>query len=288
MLSEGVWQELLTNKYIRCKTLSQVQAKPTDSPFWKEIMGVKDNFFKCGSFVIGDGSGTRFWEDVWLGNTSLANQYPSLYNIVRTKNILVADVLNQTLLNIRFNRVLIGDKWDAWIHLVSRLMNVNLNDEPDRFKWNLTTTGIFTVKSVYADIMNGHTVFLKKYLWKIKVPLKIRIFMWFLHKKVILNKDNLAKRRWTGCTKCVYCGLPETIDHLFISCSFSRLVWRVVHFTFNIPPPTNVNNLFRNWLNGIDKQTKARIRVGVCALVWEIWNCRNNVVVNRNAKPNFL
>jgi hypothetical protein len=175
MLSEGVWQELLTNKYIRGKTLSQVQAKPTDSPFWKEIMGVKDNFFKCGSFVIGDGSGTRFWEDVWLGNISLANQYPSLYNIVRTKNILVSDVLNQTLLNIRFNRVLIGDKWDAWIHLVSRLMNVNLNDEPDRFKWNLTTTGIFTVKSVYADIMNGHTVFLKKYLWKIKVPLKIRI-----------------------------------------------------------------------------------------------------------------
>jgi hypothetical protein len=57
-------------------------------------MGVKDDFFKRGSFVIGDGSGTRFREDVWLGNTSLANQYPSLYNIVRTKNVLVSNVLN--------------------------------------------------------------------------------------------------------------------------------------------------------------------------------------------------
>jgi hypothetical protein len=92
------------------------------------------------------------------------NQYPTLYNIVRTKSVLVANVLNQTLLNIRFNRALIGDKWDAWIHLVSRLMNVHLNDEPDRFKWHLTTTGSFSVKSMYADIMNGHTVFLKKYL----------------------------------------------------------------------------------------------------------------------------
>jgi hypothetical protein len=38
---EGVWQKLLTNKYLRGKTLSRVQAKPTDSPFWKGIMGPK-------------------------------------------------------------------------------------------------------------------------------------------------------------------------------------------------------------------------------------------------------
>jgi hypothetical protein len=59
---EGVCQELLTNKYLRGETLSQVQAKPTDSPFWKRIMGVKENFFKRGSFIIGDGLGTHFWE----------------------------------------------------------------------------------------------------------------------------------------------------------------------------------------------------------------------------------
>jgi hypothetical protein len=61
LLSEDVvWQELLTNKYLRDQTLSQVQVKHTDSPFWKGIMGVKDKFFKCGSFNIGDGLGTRF------------------------------------------------------------------------------------------------------------------------------------------------------------------------------------------------------------------------------------
>jgi hypothetical protein len=81
--------------------------------------------------------------------------------------------------------------------------------------------------------------------------------MWFLYiKKVILTKDNLARRDWKGCTKCVFCGLKETIDPLFISCPFSRLVWRVVHFTVNIPPPSNITNLFGNWLNGIDKKTK--------------------------------
>jgi hypothetical protein len=53
-----------------------------------------------------------------------------------------------------------------------------------------------------------------------------------------------------------------------------------VHFTFNIPPPTNVTNLFGNWLNKINKKIKARISVGVRALVWTIWNCQNDVVFN--------
>jgi hypothetical protein len=63
----------------------------------------------------------------------------------------VADVLNQTPLDIRFNILFIGDKWDAWVHLVSRLMSVQLSDEPNRFKWHLTPIGSFFVKSMYAD-----------------------------------------------------------------------------------------------------------------------------------------
>jgi hypothetical protein len=30
----------------------------------------------------------RFWEDIWLGDVSLAIQYPSLYNIVMQKMYL--------------------------------------------------------------------------------------------------------------------------------------------------------------------------------------------------------
>jgi hypothetical protein len=36
---EGVWQELLSNKYLHGKMLSQVQAKPNDSPFLERING---------------------------------------------------------------------------------------------------------------------------------------------------------------------------------------------------------------------------------------------------------
>jgi hypothetical protein len=45
-------------------------------------------------------------------------------------------------------------------------------DDSDRFVWNLTTSGFFTVKSMYKDLMNSHSRFPTRYLWKIKVLLK--------------------------------------------------------------------------------------------------------------------
>jgi hypothetical protein len=92
------------------------------------------------------------------------------------------------------------------------------------------------------------------------VPLKIKIFMWFLHRNGILTKDNLSKCNWNDRNKCVFCDHEELINHLSFECPFPRLVWRVIHFTFNIAPPINCANLF----GGVDKDTKARIRVGTC------------------------
>jgi hypothetical protein len=86
----------------------------------------------------------------------------------------------------------------------------------------------------------------------------------------------------------VFCDSKESIHHLFISCPFARLVWRVVEFTFSLPPPTNITNLFGNWLSVIVKEDRARIRVGVCALLWTLWNCRNDLVFNKTGHANFL
>ena len=282
---EGVWKEIIVNKYLGDKALSQVQAQHTDSPFWKGIMKVKDDFFHRGKFSLGNGEQVRFWEDVWLGPRALRFEFQSLYDIVSNKHSTVADVFGTVPINLSFRRVLIGQRRTAWFTLIERLMRINLTNETDKFIWSLTKTGLFTVKSFYDDLLNGHTRYLRKYLWKLKIPLKIKIFLWFLSRKELLTKDNLTKRRWIGCKKCVFCDVDESVEHLFIKCTFARCIWRLLHFTFNIYPPSNIANMFGTWLNGIDRVTKAHIRIGVAAILWAIWNCRNDLVFN---KTNFV
>jgi hypothetical protein len=78
LTEEGMWQELLHNKYLKNKTLAHGDAKPTDSPFWICLMRVKENFFKRGSFKVGNGLIARFWEDVGLERRLLLVNTPLL------------------------------------------------------------------------------------------------------------------------------------------------------------------------------------------------------------------
>ena len=121
-----------------------------------------------------------------------------------------------------------------------------------------------------------------------KVPLKIKIFMWFLHRQVILTKDNLAKRNWNGSQRCCFCDHDEIIQHLFFECQLAKNIWRIVHMFFGLSPTKTVPNLFGNWLKGIPKQELKSIRVRVCAMLWAIWNIRNDHVFDKQTSTSFL
>jgi hypothetical protein len=92
-MEEGTWQTILKRKYIGPKALSQFLWKPGDSQFWVGPMATNKFFFSLGSFSIKDGSKIRFWEDRWLGNTTIREQYPALYNIVCHKGDTIAKLM---------------------------------------------------------------------------------------------------------------------------------------------------------------------------------------------------
>jgi hypothetical protein len=103
--------------------------------------------------------------------------------------------------------------------------------------------------------------------------------MWFLHRKVILTKDNLVKRNWTSNESCHFCYNKESIQHLFFECPLAKIIWRIVYMTFGLEAPKNVPNLSWNWLKDIPKKDLIRIRVCVCAVIWAIWNNRNDYIL---------
>ena len=119
-------------------------------------------------------------------------------------------------------------------------------------------------------------------IWKMKIPLKTKLFAWYLQRGVILTKDNLAKRNWQGSKKCVFCHQDETIKHLFFQCQFARSIWSIIQIGSTLYPPRSVANIFGNWLNGVDRRFKILIRVGALAVIWSLWLCRNDKVFNDN------
>jgi hypothetical protein len=85
-----------------------------------------------------------------------------------------------------------------------------LTGEKDVFVWGLHSSGTFSVKSMYAALINNG-VRVSQDLWQIKIPSRIKIFLWYLKRGVILTKDNLARQNWNGDKKCCFCHHPETI-----------------------------------------------------------------------------
>jgi hypothetical protein len=175
---DGLWQTLLRKKYLSRYTLTKVTSKPGDSHFWAGLMKVKDTFLNLGSFILKNGTRIRFWEDRWLGLQPLMTQYPSLYNIARKKSATVASVFETVPLNVSFQRALVGENLRLWHLLVLRVAQVELCGENDMFKWDLSVTGLFSVRSMYRALLNNNHVTYNKTLWSLKVPLKIKIFMW--------------------------------------------------------------------------------------------------------------
>jgi hypothetical protein len=280
-----MWQKLIRRKYLKNNTLSQVTKKPGDSHFWSGLMDIKDKFLSRGRFLVHNGEQIRFWENVWLGNQKLKDRYSCLYNIVRRKNDTVENVLSTVPLKVSFRRAQRGSVLNKWLELVTEIIDVNLNDQKDVFIWGLGRGQKFSVKSMYADIMKQYGVHSNCTFWKLRVPLKIKIFSWYLWKGLILAKDNLAKRNWRGSLKCCFCNADETIQHLFFGYHVARNIWNLIFITFGIQPPTSFSHILGSWLRGFSKSLKNQCTVGTIALCWAIWLNRNEVVF-RNTNPN--
>jgi hypothetical protein len=134
------------------------------------------------------------------------------------------------------------------------LERVNLNNEPDRLIWKLTNSGAFSVKSFYLA-MQFNEVVPYKFMWKVKIPLRIKTFLWLMLKKSILTITEREK-----CEKrCLFCGCNETIKHLFFKCPLARYIWNVVSFTFGLNFHLKSADLcISNWLKGFGGKKKRK------------------------------
>ena len=62
-------------------------------------------------------------------------------------------------------------------------------------------------------------------IWRADAPLKVRIFLWQLARRLLPSNDQIALRHGPSNGQCALCGEPENVDHIFFGCVLAKFIW---------------------------------------------------------------
>lgn len=176
--------------------------------------------FRVAVFSVGNGKLCCFWEDCWVQGAPLKMIHQDLYKLARNPSCRVVDCWEDGSWGVNFRRCLTIQQHDSWLGLLSLLKDCSLTDNRfDSVHWALEKKKHFTTKSLYRFLTNrGFGNRVAGFVWRSKVPLKIKVFLWQILNNKLQVAINLVKRGWKGSSRCCLCYCDENIDHIFFKC----------------------------------------------------------------------
>ena len=62
-------------------------------------------------------------------------------------------------------------------------------------------------------------------IWRVRVPSKIKVFIWRLARQSIPSRDVLHHRKMAPSNACAICGAPDSWRHSLLDCNMAKCVW---------------------------------------------------------------
>ena len=121
-----------------------------------------------------------------------------------------------------------------------------------------------------------------KDLWEVKMPLKIKVFLWMLWHDRVQIGEQLKIRKSKHSEFCKYCRRLETRDHLFFNCYITQVIWVWVQISLRwAQRPVSLSN-FQDMLDASEINRSKSVSLCLLAgIVWCIWKTRNDWVFNK-------
>jgi hypothetical protein len=94
-------------------------------------------------------------------------------------------------------------------------------------------SGQFSITSLYRELVFLGVV--NKWmmsLWRVRLPLKIKVFLWQICNEKIQSAEQLKKKNWSGPLECKLCGEIESTNHIFINCALAKFSWNLLGLHF--------------------------------------------------------
>ncbi|KAJ9542299.1 hypothetical protein OSB04_028805 [Centaurea solstitialis] len=295
----GVWSEVST------KTQQSGRVGLRKGAVWSSVIKCGRDLDEMGfSFLdsfgikLGDGCGTRFWEDRWLPCGRLKERFGRLFALESVKEAKVGErgEFRDGVWHWRWDwrRAPRGRELGELESLYSTIENVkSIVGEKDRVVWFLDPHEGFSVKKLRRCFEEARTSGSENSVieteWPKSVPKKINILVWRLKLGRIPTRSVLDKLGidLDSCL-CPRCGKEiETIEHAVFTCEKVAPLWEQVGRWWNVDlagkssfsefvaagqQRGNFSKGFRRWI------------ATVWIFVYLIWSDRNNCVF-RNANP---
>lgn len=132
MDGDKLWRHIIDSKYNTSNPNIFCSNTTGASQFFKGVMWAAQAAKMGYRWKVGNGTKIRFWEDNWLGSSSLAIQYWELYVIVNEKNKTIHDLWDGRDLKCTFRRIVDDNlyrEWEEVVQLASTILFSNEQDE---------------------------------------------------------------------------------------------------------------------------------------------------------------
>jgi hypothetical protein len=113
-------------------------------------------------------------------------------------------------------------------------------------------------------------------MWRSKLPLKVKNFMWLVQRGRLQTIDNLGRKQWKGSKFW-----EESIDHLMLECPIAVFVWAVIRDGLkwrNVPK--GVMDFRENFLQDRGNKWIGALWFLFGCVCWVLWLNMNDCVFN--------
>lgn len=218
-----LWRQYIDFKYDTDRPNIFCSSTNGASQFFKGVMWAATAAKLGFRWKIGDGKKVKFWEDNWLGPSSLAIQFWEVYVLVQEKSGTVADLWDGSVLKCTFRRGFDQRLMNLWLEIVQLASTISFTEDEDALGWQFNSNGIYSSQSLYRIInFRGILPVFVPAVWHLKVPPRVQFFLWLLSKNKNLTRDNLNIRKKLDDLTCLFCTENESVQHLFFECVVAK------------------------------------------------------------------
>ncbi|GKV43557.1 hypothetical protein SLEP1_g50836 [Rubroshorea leprosula] len=302
---ESLWKWIVKEKYYGGKweevDITAVGNWRT-SKIWRDIISIGGRSMRLRNMLVegfkwdvGEGNQVGFWRERWIGNKTLRDLCPRLFELSTNKACNISDMGvwegDKWCWKVEWRRARIGREKDEeevlWEVLDSFPLKKGVED---CWRWIHDSDGSYGVKKAYDFLAPTKRVLeeqLCKLIWCKLVPSKVFFFGWRLCLDRLPTKWNITKRGVHLQEEeliCVLCNdMVEEANHLFSMCKEAWILWVEVLQWWGMVTimPNNALGVVDIFVNDLGRIIGKEMGACIFLVVsWYLWYWRNGKVFN--------